>query len=358
MTIVYILAAILMFGVLIALHELGHFLAAKACGVQVNEFSIGMGPALLSRKRGETQYSLRVLPVGGYCAMEGEEGESDNPRALNRQGFWRQLIIFAAGPLANLLTGFLILMVLYSGAAGFLVPTVTGTAPEFTADGGETLQAGDVLWAVNGERIYVSSDVSLLMQITRRGSDLSLTVLRDGKRVELTGIPYQDCTAQDGRTYQGYGLYYANEAVPATAASRVRTAWYNTVDFVRTVRLSLQMLARGDAGMDDLSGPVGIVSTITEVGKETEAAEGFGAALENILYFAAMIAVNLAVMNLLPLPALDGGHVLFLLVNGVAVALFKKEIPSKYLNVINGIGFALLMALMLFVTFHDIVKLL
>ena len=189
MTIVYILAAILMFGVLIALHELGHFLAAKACGVQVNEFSIGMGPALLSRKRGETRYSLRVLPVGGYCAMEGEEGESDNPRALNRQGFWRQLIIFAAGPLANLLTGFLILMILYSGAAGFLVPTVTGTAPEFTADGGETLQAGDVLWAVNGERIYVSSDVSLLMQITRRGSDLSLTVLRDGERVELTGIP-------------------------------------------------------------------------------------------------------------------------------------------------------------------------
>lgn len=104
--------------------------------------------------------------------------------------------------------------------------------------------------------------------------------------------------------------------------------------------------------------PVGIVSTITEVGKETEATEGFGAALENILFFAAMFAVNLAVMNLLPLPALDGGHVLFLLVNGIAVALFKKEIPSKYLNVINGIGFALLMALMLFVTFHDIVKLL
>ncbi len=129
------------------------------------------------------------------------------------------------------------------------------------------------------------------------------------------------------------------------------------MDYVRIVSLSLQMLLSGAAGVNDLSGPVGIVSTITEVGKETEA-EGFGAALESILYFAAMIAVNLAVMNLLPLPALDGGHVLFLLVNGIAVALFKKEIPSKYLNVINGIGFALLMALMLFVTFHDIIKLL
>ena len=124
-----------------------------------------------------------------------------------------------------------------------------------------------------------------------------------------------------------------------------------------TPRKALGVLS-GAAGVNDLSGPVGIVSTITEVGKETEATEGFGAALENILFFAAMFAVNLAVMNLLPLPALDGGHVLFLLVNGIAVALFKKEIPSKYLNVINGIGFALLMALMLFVTFHDIVKLL
>ena len=130
------------------------------------------------------------------------------------------------------------------------------------------------------------------------------------------------------------------------------------MDYVRIVRLSLQMLLSGAAGVNDLSGPVGIVSTITEVGKETEAEAGFGAALESILYFAAMFAVNLAVMNLLPLPALVGGHVLFLLVNGIAVALFIKEIPSKYLNVINGIGFALLMALMLFVTFHDIVKLL
>ena len=146
--------------------------------------------------------------------------------------------------------------------------------------------------------------------------------------------------------------------VEATPLLRLQYSWYQTMDYVRIVRLSLQMLLSGAAGVNDLSGPVGIVSTITEVGKETEAEAGFGAALESILYFAAMFAVNLAVMNLLPLPALDGGHVLFLLVNGIAVALFKKEIPSKYLNVINGIGFALLMALMLFVTFHDIVKLL
>ena len=181
-------------------------------------------------------------------------------------------------------------------------------------------------------------------------------ILRDGKKLDRT-LTKQVYTDENGKEYEAYGFTYGG-IVEATPLLRLQYSWYQTMDYVRIVRLSLQMLLSGAAGVNDLSGPVGIVSTITEVGKETEAEAGFGAALESILYFAAMFAVNLAVMNLLPLPALDGGHVLFLLVNGIAVALFKKEIPSKYLNVINGIGFALLMALMLFVTFHDIVKLL
>jgi len=354
MTIVYILAAILMFGVLIALHELGHFLAAKACDVQVNEFSIGMGPALFSRKKGETQYSLRAFPVGGYCAMEGEEENSDSPRAINRQGYWRQLAIFVAGSFSNFLTGFVILLILYSGAGGFYVPTVTGIAPEFTADSGQTLRSGDVLWAINGERVYVSSDVTLLMQLSGTDRELELTVLRDGEKVDLTGIPYQTCTSQDGKTYQGYGLYYVNEVEPATAVGKVKTAWYNTVDFVRTVRISLQMLARGDAGIKDLSGPVGIVSTITQVGQESESARD---ALENILYFAALIAVNLAVMNLLPLPALDGGRVLFLTVDAVTMVLFKRRIPEKYESAVNFGGLVVLLGFMLLVTLQDVSKL-
>ena len=185
---------------------------------------------------------------------------------------------------------------------------------------------------------------------------IEMTVLRDGKKLDRT-LTKQTYTDENGQKYEAYGFTYGG-IVEATFFNKLQYSWYQTMDYVRIVRLSLQMLLSGAAGVNDLSGPVGIVSTITEVGKETEAEAGFGAAMENILFFAAMIAVNLAVMNLLPLPALDGGHVLFLLVNGIAVALFKKEIPSKYLNVINGIGFALLMALMLFVTFHDIVKLL
>ena len=353
---VYILIAILIFGVLIAVHELGHFLAAKACGVRVNEFSIGMGPQLFHKTKGDTEYSLRLLPIGGFCAMEGEEEDSDDERALNRQVWWKKLIIFVAGAFMNFLTGFLILVCLYAGAHAFYTSEIVELTPGFPQQGEEGLMPGDVIYAINGERVYLKSDVSLIMSLRGDSGTLEMTVLRDGKKLERT-LTKQLYTDENGKEYEAYGFTYGG-IVEATALNKLQYSWYQTIDYVRLVRLSLQMLLSGTAGVDDLSGPVGIVSTITEVGKETEAAEGFGAAMENILYFAAMIAVNLAVMNLLPLPALDGGHVLFLLVNGIAVLLFKKDIPSKYLNVINAIGFALLMALMLFVTFHDIIKLL
>ena len=353
---VYILIAILIFGVLIAVHELGHFLAAKACGVRVNEFSIGMGPQLFHKTKGDTEYSLRLLPIGGFCAMEGEEEDSDDERALNRQVWWKKFIIFVAGAFMNFLTGFLILVCLYAGAHAFYTSEIVELNPGFPQQGEEGLMPGDVIYAINGERVYLKSDVSLIMSLRGDSGTLEMTVLRDGKKLERT-LTKQLYTDENGKEYEAYGFTYGG-IVEATALNKLQYSWYQTIDYVRLVRLSLQMLLSGTAGVDDLSGPVGIVSTITEVGKETEAAEGFGAAMENILYFAAMIAVNLAVMNLLPLPALDGGHVLFLLVNGIAVLLFKKEIPSKYLNVINAIAFALLMALMLFVTFHDIIKLL
>lgn len=351
---VYILIAILIFGVLIAVHELGHFLAAKACGVRVNEFSIGMGPAIFHTAKGETEYSLRLLPIGGFCAMEGEEEDSDDERALNRQVWWKKLIIFVAGAFMNFLTGFVIVLCLYAGANGFYTAEIAALNDGFPQQGEDGLMVGDVIYAVNGERVYLKSDLSLILSLGDSGT-MEMTILRDGKKLDRT-LTKQVYTDENGREYEAYGFSYGG-IVEATARNKLEYSWYQTIDYVRIVRLSLQMLLSGAAGVDDLSGPVGIVSTITEVGKETEAEAGFGAAMENILYFAAMIAVNLAVMNLLPLPALDGGHVLFLLVNLFAAAIFKKEIPAKYLNVINGVGFALLMALMLFVTFHDIVKL-
>lgn len=354
MTIVYILAGILIFGVLIAVHELGHFIAAKLCGVQVNEFSIGMGPCVFHRQGRETQYSLRLFPIGGFCALEGEEEASGSPRALNNQGFWKQLIIFAAGAFMNLLTGFLIILALYSGVSRFLVPEIAGTAPEFQARYGQVLREGDEIYAVNGERVYVYSDVELLMGLYR-GQPLDLTVLRDGEKVELEGLEYDTYTSTDGEThYQGYGIYRVAGTAEGTLANKLRYSWLNTRDFARIVRLSLQMLFTGQAGMEDVSGPVGIVSTMTQMGEESKSVRE---AFENILYFGAMIAVNLAVMNMLPVPALDGGHIFFLVLDTVSLKVFRKKIPARYEAALSSACFMVLVGFMVLVTFHDVLRL-
>ena len=354
MTIVYILAAILIFGILIAVHEFGHFAAAKLCGVRVNEFSIGMGPLVWHRETEETQYSLRLLPIGGFCAMEGEDEESGDERSLGRQGFFKKVVIFAAGSFMNLLAGFLIILAVYSGAAGFLIPAAAGTAPEFEQQNGQTLQAGDIFYEINGERVYLYSDVSLLMSL-HQGQPMDLVVLRDGEKVTLNDIAWGTYTGTEGETYQGYGIYIAGDQIEeANLWTILKTSWLNTLDFARIVRLSLEMLFTGQAGMDDLSGPVGIVSTITQVGT---ASETIGDAIANILYFGAMLAVNLAVINMLPIPALDGGKIFFLIIDVIAMKLFRKKIPEKYETAVNAVGFVVLMGFMVIVTFHDVFRL-
>lgn len=351
MVAVYILAAVLIFGILIADHELGHFLAAKACRVQVNEFSIGMGPVLWERKRGETQYSLRAFPIGGFCAMEGEEEVSDDPRALNRQSFWKKLVIFAAGSAMNFLLGFVIILLLYSSSRQFTTREIVGFAPEFP-QAASGLQAGDRLESINGERVYLSSDLQILASLDQYGK-LDLGVLRDGERVMLNGVelPYRTYTGTGGEKYSGYGLYIGVE--PATVFSKLKISWLNTVDFVRDVRLSLKMLLTGQASIRDVGGPVGIVTTVVQVGKESETVR---AAVDNILFFAALIAVNLSVMNLLPIPALDGGHILFLVLDTLTMALFRRKIPEKYESAVNLVCFVALMGFMLLVTFQDVFK--
>ena len=350
---VYILAAILVFGVLIAVHELGHFMAAKACGVRVNEFSIGMGPALWKKQKGETQYSLRLFPVGGFCAMEGEDEDSDDPTALNNQGFWAKLLIFAAGAAMNFIAGLLIILVLYADAQAFYVPVVAGFADGCPLESADGLQEGDRLLRIDGEKVYVYSDISLLMGLNKTGA-FDLQIERNGEVITLRDFTMErrEYTDQNGKAYTGYGLYFGAEE--ATLGRKLSYSWNNAMDFARLVRLSLQMLVTGQAGVKDLSGPVGIVSTMTQVGEQAATTR---AAVENIAYLAALIAVNLAVMNLLPLPALDGGRIFFLLVDAVSMALFKRKVPEKYQAAINTAGFVLLMGFMLLVTFQDVFKL-
>ena len=350
---VYILAAILVFGVLIAVHELGHFMAAKACGVRVNEFSIGMGPALWKKQKGETQYSLRLFPVGGFCAMEGEEEDSDDPTALNNQGFWAKLLIFAAGAAMNFIAGLLIILVLYADAQAFYVPVVAGFADGCPLESADGLQEGDRLLRIDGEKVYVYSDISLLMGLNKTGA-FDLQIERNGEVITLRDFTMErrEYTDQNGKAYTGYGLYFGAEE--ATLGRKLSYSWNNAMDFARLVRLSLQMLVTGQAGVKDLSGPVGIVSTMTQVGEQAATTR---AAVENIAYLAALVAVNLAVMNLLPLPALDGGKIFFLVINAVSMQLFKKQIPAKYENYIHFAGLILLLALMAVITFSDVWKL-
>ncbi len=350
---VYILAVILVFGVLIAVHELGHFMAAKACGVRVNEFSIGMGPALWKKQKGETQYSLRLFPVGGFCAMEGEEEDSDDPTALNNQGFWAKLLIFAAGAAMNFIAGLLIILVLYADAQAFYVPVVAGFADGCPLESADGLQEGDRLLRIDGEKVYVYSDISLLMGLNKTGA-FDLQIERNGEVITLRDFTMErrEYTDQNGKAYTGYGLYFGAEE--ATLGRKLSYSWNNAMDFARLVRLSLQMLVTGQAGVKDLSGPVGIVSTMTQVGEQAATTR---AAVENIAYLAALIAVNLAVMNLLPLPALDGGKIFFLVINAVSMQLFKKQIPAKYENYIHFAGLILLLALMAVITFSDVWKL-
>ena len=349
---VYILAAILVFGVLITVHELGHFLAAKACGVRVNEFSIGMGPLLFHRTKGETEYSLRLLPIGGYCMMEGEEEESDDPAALENKNFFQKLFIFAAGAGMNFVTGLLIILLLFADAAAFYTPVISGLAPEFESHE-TTLMEGDRFYAINGERIYLYSDVSLFLD-RGFGEPYDITVLRDGEKVFLEDVElkYGEVTSYSGEKYQGFGFYFGYEE--ATFLNRISYSWYQAMDFVRLVRMSLVDLFTGGASINDLSGPVGIVSTMTEVGENAETVKD---AVGDIAYLAALIAVNLSVMNLLPLPALDGGKILFLAVNSVFMLLFKKKVPPKYENYIHTAGLVLLLGLMVVVCFNDIMKL-
>jgi regulator of sigma E protease len=348
----YVVIAILIFGVLIATHELGHFAAAKWLGVKVNEFSIGMGPAFFKKEKGETLYSLRALPIGGYCAMEGEDDDSDDPRAFGRAATWKKLIILCAGAAMNFLTGLILCIVLVMPSRNLAQPVIVGFAEGFPLEGASGLMVGDRITSIDGERIYTYDDV-LLFFSRSNGETMDMTVVRDGKTIRLTDLPlYPREYTEDGETQLRYGINF--QVVPATFGAKLREGWFMAIDFVRLVRISLGDLISGAAGFRDLTGPVGIVNTMSQAGSTATTAY---AAFYRITYLTALIAVNLAVMNLLPLPALDGGRIFFLLLNALLYGLFRKKIDPKYEGYVHMAGLAALMALMLTVTVSDVGKL-
>ncbi len=346
-----VLFAILLFSLLIFVHELGHFVTAKLFGVQVNEFSMFMGPAIWKKQVGETLYSIRCIPFGGFCAMEGEDEDTDNPRSFQKAAWWKRVIILVAGAAMNLIAGFL-LVVLVNTFLYQAVPQIDSlrTGSTLAWEGG--LQSGDTILEMNGREIATTSDFTAIL-----GEDLSVTefdvlVLRDGEELllhDVTMIPQEFEANEEGEAGTFYGIQWCVRRL--TAVEVLKNAWSECIYFAKMVWMSLGMLVSGEARISDMSGPVGIVAMMNETAQAS--ATTLDAVL-NLCYLGAFIAVNLAVMNLLPIPALDGGRVVALLITTAVEAVTHKKINPKYEGYLHGAGMLLLLGLMAIVMFKDI----
>ena len=343
----YIVIAIIMFGVLIAIHEFGHFATAKACGVRVDEFSIGMGPAIIKKQRGETLYSLRILPIGGVCAM-GEDEESQDPRAFPHQSFWKRVLSLCAGSFMNFLLGVILIVIMYGGAEAFRAPIITDFLDGCQYNTPETFQAGDEFYSIDGNRIYLISDVSMFLERVNGVYDIvmlcyvQLVEFKDMKRVP---------TIESAQGLK-YGFVWGIEK--ATFGVKLEYVWNTAKEFSRLVWLGLGDLIHGAVGVDDMAGPVGIVDMMNDAGSS---AASTADAMYSMLYFSAFIAINLAIMNMLPIPALDGGRVFLMIVTVIIEAITKKKLDPKYEGYIHAGGMVLLLLLMGFIMYNDIARL-
>lgn len=348
--ILYILLAVVLFGIMIAIHEFGHFFTAKLFRVKVNEFAIGMGPTLWSKKKGETQYSLRALPIGGFCAMEGEDEDTGDPRAFSRQKAWKRIIILCAGSVMNFLMGLVIVVLLYTGITAVRVPVITEFADGFQLKGESGLMVGDRITKVDGHGIWCYEDVLTFLS-RNDGKGIDLVVERDGEKIVLDDLPMpiREYTYQ-GETYTGFGLVFGGTQ-ELSFGGRLRLGFVQAIDYVRTVWISLADLVTGRVSVSQLSGVIGVVDIVSEVGANSATvADG----ILNVLSLMSLIAVNLAVMNLLPIPALDGGRILFILLNGIIWLLFRRRIPEKYEGYVHTGAFFLLIIFMLVIAFKDV----
>lgn len=336
-----IIVSVLVFSVVIMIHELGHFIMAKTSGIKVNEFSIGMGPQLFGKTVGETEYSVRALPIGGYVAMEGEDEESDVEGAFNSVPVQNRIGVVVAGAVMNMILGFLVLLFLTSRQSAITSRTVSsfyeGAMTQQTG-----LMVGDEIVAINGRKCYIANDVIYEFARTQNGV-ADFTVIRDGKKVELNDVTFETYIDEETGLKQMV-IDFTVLPVEKTIPNMLKEAANWTISIARMVFLSLVDLVTGNVAINQMSGPVGIVSTISD-------AVSYG--LESVLMILAMITINLGVFNLLPFPALDGGRLVFLLIELVR----GKPVDQKYEMWVNATGMVILLAFMAFVTFSDITRL-
>ena len=366
--IITFLAAVFVFSAVIAIHEFGHFAVAKLCGIQVNEFSIGMGPVLWKTVRKGTQYSLRALPVGGFVALEGEEspesrqaeqradadGSADQGALkeeepaeqpagipLNEAPVWQRALVMVAGAAMNFVLGFVVMAVLIAAQSEPITSRVIYKVEEGALCGQTGLQAGDKVLAVNGRRCFVANDMLYELMRTEDYS-ARFTVLRDGRNVELPDVRFDTWQDDEGQTHMSLG--FTVYGIKKTPLNVLKEAGNSVLYYGRIIFTSLMDLLRGRESINDLSGPVGIVTAIGQ-------AASYG--WQDLLELLVLITVNLGIFNLLPFPALDGGKVVFLLIEGIT----GHAVPEKIQSGLTLAAFALLFGLMIFATYNDVVRL-
>lgn len=326
-----VILALVLFLFLIFPHELGHFMMARAVGVKVNEFAFGMGPAVWQKQGRETLYSIRIFPVGGFCAMEGENEESDHEGAFNNKPWWAKILVLIAGAAMNVLIAVVVMsvIILISGTATTTVDKVENGSPAQIAG----LKQGDKIEYISGKKIEDWNNVSKF--IGNKGKKIEIKVSRNGKYETFKINPRKE------KDRYVIGITPVIEKSPSKAIiGGFKSTWYIT----RQMYKSLGMLASGNVAMKDVSGPVGMIGLVHQ-----SAARG----LISFFYLVALISLNLAIFNLLPLPALDGGRIIFVIIRMIT----GKAITDKQEAMVHGAGMVLLLSLMVFVTWNDIIKL-
>ena len=340
-----IIIAVLVLGMIILIHELGHFLLAKLNGIGVLEFSLGMGPRVWSFEKGGTRYSVKILPFGGSCMMLGEDEEASGEGSFNSKSVPARISVIVAGPLFNFILAY-VLSVFLIGAMGYDVPTIAGVIEGSSAEE-EGLAAGDTIIALNHYRVHFYQEISVY-SFFHPGETMDVTYERDGK--EYTAQITPKYSEEAGRYLLGLQGDYTRIRgnVPTTLAY----GFYEMKYQVYATFQSLKMLVTGQLSVNDMSGPVGIVKTIGDTYDESLSSGAFYVAM-NMINIAILLSANLGVMNLLPIPALDGGRLLFFFVEAIRGRKMNEEIEGR----IHLVGFMLLMILMVVVMFNDIQKL-
>lgn len=377
------IVTIIMFLVMVSLHEFGHFITAKLMNFKILEYAIGFGPAIWKSKRSEIQYSLRIIPFGGYCQFEGEDTESNDPRAFSNQAVWKRIIVVAAGGVFNVILGFLLFLIIISQTSPMVTNRVESVIPgSYIAESG--LMPGDEIIRINGKKVNFYNDITLYAQDFTENTECTVVVKRDSEKHKIDFKPTKSTLIYDykddgievselvnGKPAETEFYEYSDEIVKdeelvgkqekverliigfvphqekVTALNIWGEAWNQTRFVVKLVYNSLWQMVTGKVGVDQMSGPVGIVKEVNN------AVNSGSTSWLYVLNLTALLTINLGVFNLLPLPALDGGRLFFMLIELIT----RKKVPPEKEGMVHGIGFMLLIALIIFVSFNDIMKL-